>query len=91
MSARCGVVLLLGGERHMSNEMTSVGFSQRLYREIDVSDWPLSTGEETLGTKPKRWLSDPETAERWLMKDVTFSERNDGTSYLKGDDWSERV
>ena len=63
---------------------------QRLYREIDVSHWPL-WGEEMLGTKPKRWLSHPETAEGWLMKDATFSERRNGTSYPKGDDWSERV
>ena len=25
------------------------------------------------------------------MKDVTVNERHDGTSYPKGDDWSERV
>ncbi len=34
--------------------------------------------EEVFGTKPKRWLTHPETNERWLMKDATFSHQSDG-------------
>ncbi|MDE0066448.1 MAG: hypothetical protein OXN44_06210 [Acidimicrobiaceae bacterium] len=60
------------------------------YEEIDISEWQVS-GEEDLGTKPKRWLINPETEERWLMKDATFSHASDGTTYRKGDDWAERV
>ena len=60
------------------------------YAEIDVSDWPVS-GEEVLGTKPKRWLLNPKTRERWLMKDATSSEGLDGAKYRKGDDWAERI
>ena len=60
------------------------------YEDIDVTDWTI-VGDEVLGTKPKRWLRHPETGEHWLMKDATYSQRNDGTRYRKGDDWSERV
>ena len=60
------------------------------YIEVDVSSWPVDQ-EEDLGTKPKRWLTKPDTDESWLMKDATFSESRDGTTYRKGDDWAERV
>ena len=60
------------------------------YIERDVSDW-LFLSDESLGTKPKRWLRDPATGYHWLMKDATYSDRSDGTRYRKGDDWSERV
>ena len=40
------------------------------YAEIDVTDWPV-VGDESRGTKPKRWLRHPETGRRWLMKDAT--------------------
>ena len=60
------------------------------YEDIDVTDWTI-IGDEVLGTKPKRWLRHPETDEHWLMKDATYSHRNDGTRYRKGDDWAERV
>ncbi|WP_420622299.1 hypothetical protein [Candidatus Poriferisodalis sp.] len=60
------------------------------FSEIDVSDW-LIVGDETLGTKPKRWLQHPDTGERWLMKYVTDNRNADGSKYPKGDDWSERV
>ncbi|MEO1061940.1 MAG: HipA domain-containing protein [Actinomycetota bacterium] len=60
------------------------------FREVDVSMWGRAH-EETLGTKPKRWLHDPVADEFWLMKDVTFNRRADGTTYAKGDDWAERV
>lgn len=62
----------------------------RAYEDVDVTDWTI-VGDEVLGTKPKRWLRHPETGEHWLMKDATYSQRNDGTRYRKGDDWSERV
>ncbi len=60
------------------------------YDEIDVSEW-LVSGEEDLGTKPKRWLVNPDTNERWLMKDATFSKPLAGSRYRKGDDWAERI
>ena len=60
------------------------------YAEIDVTDWPV-VGDESRGTKPKRWLRHPETDRRWLMKDATENIYDDGTRYRKGDDWSERV
>ena len=63
---------------------------QRFYTEVDVTDWPL-VGDEVLGTKPKRWVAHPGSAERWLLKDATYSRRADGTSYRKGDDWAERI
>ena len=60
------------------------------YAEVNVTDWPV-VGDEALGTKPKRWLMDPRTGNRWLMKDCTYNRRSDGTMYRKGDDWSERI
>ncbi len=60
------------------------------FDEVDVSGWQRAH-EETLGTKPKRWLLDPNTETFWLMKDVTFNRRNDGSTYQKGDDWAERI
>ena len=62
----------------------------RPYAEIDVTDWPLNRSEP-LGTKPKRWLRDPRSGTRWLMKDATYNPRADGTTYRKGDDWAERI
>ena len=62
----------------------------REYREVDVSDWNRKQKEE-LGTKPKLWLEDPATDERWLMKYVTFNRNRCGVEYRKGDDWSERI
>jgi len=59
------------------------------YAEIDVTDWPVAS-REPLGTKPKRWLTDPQ-GERWLMKYTTYSQRHDGTRHRKGDDRSERI
>ena len=56
------------------------------YDEIDVT-----SGEETQGTKPKRWLFKPTTEERWLMKEATFNVTRDGVRYRKGDDWAERI
>lgn len=63
---------------------------QPRYVEIDVSERELS-GDEPLGTKPKRWLVNPATGERWLMKDATFNRLADGSEYRKGDDWAERI
>lgn len=60
------------------------------YAEIDVSGWEPAH-EETLGTKPKRWLRDPDTRTYWLMKDGTFNRRRDGSMHQKGDDWAERI
>ncbi len=57
---------------------------------IDVSAW-VPAHEETLGTKPKRWLQNPSTDVYWLMKDTTFNRRKDGSLYPKGDDWSEWI
>ncbi len=59
-------------------------------QETDVSKW-LRFEEEELGTKPKRWLVNPATEERWLMKYATFSRPRDGPEYRKGDDWAERI
>ncbi|MCP3877509.1 MAG: hypothetical protein GY701_03830 [Sulfitobacter sp.] len=55
-----------------------------------MGDWQRAH-EETLGTKPKRWLQDPRSQQFWLMKDRTFNHRSDGSNYAKGDDWAERV
>lgn len=60
------------------------------YAEIDVTGWPLERSE-SLGTKPKRWLRDPETRQRWLMKDTTYNTSADGRRSPKGDDWAERI
>ena len=59
------------------------------YAEVDVTDWPVES-REPLGTKPKRWLIDPQ-GDRWLIKYTTYNQRHDGTRHRKGDDWSERV
>ena len=58
--------------------------------EIDVTDWAIDAVEQ-LGTKPKRWVLEPSTQARWLMKDTTFNTRADGSRYAKGDDWAERI
>ena len=71
-------------------ETSPTAASGQRYAEVDVTDWPL-VGDEIRGTKPKRWLRDPETGSHWLMKDTTESVYGDGTRYWKGDDWSERV
>jgi len=63
---------------------------QPSYGEVDATNWQL-VGDEVLGTKPKRWLAHPESAENWLLKDATYSCRADGTTYRKGDDWAERI
>lgn len=60
------------------------------YAIVDVTSW-RRIGDEPLGTKPKQWLVHPDSDERWLLKYVTHSTRNDGTRYQKGDDWAERV
>ena len=67
------------------------------YDEFDVTGW-VPDGVEVLGTKPKRWLKDPGSGLRWLMKDTTFNTNVVATSdempkarYRKGDDWAERV
>ena len=60
------------------------------YEEVDVTDWAIWR-EEAQGTKPKRWLIEPETDVGWLLKLSTWNRLHDGTVYRKGDDWSERV
>lgn len=62
------------------------------YVEVDVSEWALS-GNEVLGTKPKRWLIKPDTEEEhWLMKDARrLNTAKDGSKYRIGDDWAERI
>jgi len=60
------------------------------FHSIDVSEWNRAHSE-TLGTKPKRWLREPETDVLWLMKDVTHNTNKDGSRYQKGDDWAERI
>ncbi|MDE0439873.1 MAG: HipA domain-containing protein [bacterium] len=61
------------------------------YVEIDVSEWRLS-GEEKMGTKPKRWLMEPDTEAHWLMKDAReFNTAKDGSRYRVGYDWAERI
>lgn len=57
--------------------------------EVDVTGW-LAAGVEQLGTKPKHWCEDP-AGTMWLFKEVTRNRRADGSTYAKGDDWSERV
>ncbi|MCY4664491.1 MAG: hypothetical protein OXC00_07495, partial [Acidimicrobiaceae bacterium] len=59
------------------------------YPVFDVTDWAVVRREQ-LGTKPKRWILDPD-GNRWLMKLTTDNQRRDGTKYRKGDAWSERV
>jgi len=57
---------------------------------VDVASWSHSF-EEMLGTKPKRWLLDPDSEVLWLMKYVTLNSRANASVYRKGDDWAERV
>lgn len=57
-------------------------------RIVDVSAWPPA-GEEQVGTKPKQWLFEDDTAGRWLWKAVTSGTDKTGKSFLKGDDWAE--
>ncbi len=73
-----------------SGVVVTVSAESNSYPEIDVTRW-LSASEEPLGTKPKRWLTHPETGDRWLLKYVTYSTGADGFRYQKGDDWAERV
>jgi len=70
--------------------LNSPNVEETAYMEVDVSTW-LPAGSESVGTKPKRWLRDPESDIRWLMKDATHNTRADGTSSRKGDDWAERI
>lgn len=60
-----------------------------MYDEIDVTTWQHGDAEQ-LGTKPKQWMVDGND-QLWLWKEVTWNARADGSSYAKGDDWSERV
>lgn len=59
------------------------------FDEVDITDWRTS-GVEQLGTKPKHWCEDPDGV-MWLFKEATWNTRADGSTYPKGDDWSERV
>lgn len=70
-------------------EVLSTAVDAERYPVFDVTDWEALRREQ-LGTKPKRWILDPD-GNRWLMKFTTDNQRSDGTSYRKGDDWSERV
>ena len=70
-------------------ETSPTAAGRQRYAVIDVTDWPVAS-REPLGTKPKRWLTDPK-GDRWLMKYSTYNQRHDGTRHRKGDDWSERV
>lgn len=70
-------------------EDLSTAVDAERYPVFDVTDWSVVRREQ-LGTKPKRWILDPD-GNRWLMKFTTDNQRHDGTSYRKGDDWSERV
>lgn len=60
------------------------------FAEVDISEW-TPEGFEPLGTKQKMWMVDLATQEIWLFKTTTSNIRADGSSYLKGDDWAERV
>lgn len=54
------------------------------WESIDASSWPI-IDEEPMGTKEKRWLSDPENR-RWLFK---ASRVRNGTT--RGEDWAEWI
>jgi hypothetical protein len=54
---------------------------------VDVSDW-REDRDETLGSKEKVWLREPQTEQAWLFKAVRTDSRG-GTHY--GDDWAEVV
>lgn len=56
---------------------------------IDASDWPVVSIEQ-MGSKPKRWLLGP-TGARWLFKELTSNKSRAGTTFLRGDDWSEVI
>ena len=58
------------------------------FAEIDVSTW-MYASDEQLGTKPKRWLVDPDQ-QLWLFKRATENSTPAGT-YQKGDDWAECI
>ena len=60
------------------------------YGEWDVSTWKPG-GHESLGTKPKRWLVEPESGARWLFKEATVGTSKQRQAYRRGEDWSERV
>ena len=70
-------------------EALSTAVGAERYPVFDVTEWAVVRREQ-LGTKPKRWILDPD-GNRWLMKFTTDNRRRDGTRYRKGDDWSERV
>jgi hypothetical protein len=60
------------------------------FPEFDISSW-RPEGHEPLGTKRKLWWVDPDTETDWLFKYATFNRNADGSVYLKGDDWAERI
>lgn len=39
----------------LADQMTTELVVHEYYTEVDVTDWPV-VGDESLGTKPKRWL-----------------------------------
>jgi hypothetical protein len=55
---------------------------------LDVSDWTW-TLNEPMGKPGKRWLTDPD-GRSWLWKPTTM-QREAATTFLKGDDWSEKL
>lgn len=55
---------------------------------IDVSDWDW-TFDEPMGKPGKRWLTDPD-GRSWLWKPATM-QRESTSTFLKGDDWSEKL
>lgn len=66
------------------------GSSVHPFAEVDISGWTPDR-IEPLGTKAKMWMVDPATQDAWLFKATTSNTRADGSAYLKGDDWAERV
>jgi hypothetical protein len=62
------------------------------YEVVDVTSWaPAPPFFETAGRKQsKRWLRDP-AGDLWLFKAVTRQTLPDGQTWLKGENWAEKI
>jgi hypothetical protein len=59
------------------------------FADVDVSSWEVGD-PEPLGTRRKWWMVDP-SERQWLFKPVTTQRHADGTTFPKGEDWSEKI
>lgn len=60
------------------------------FEVVDVSDWPLAPVEPAGRKQNKRWLRADDDV-LWLFKEVTLQQLPNGDTWIKGENWAEKV